>query len=70
MKYARDNALPPALVSLASCNSPAVSKFGAPAVDFSLLVRNPAPYRLDFTSGQLKVSATKCGRLVQDIARE
>jgi hypothetical protein len=39
MKCARDNALPPALVSLASCNAPAVSKFGAPAVSFSLLMR-------------------------------
>jgi hypothetical protein len=37
---------------------------------FKKSMRNPPPYRLDFTSGQLKVSATKCGRLVQDIARE
>jgi hypothetical protein len=38
LQCARDNALPPALVSLASCNSPTVSKFDAPAVGFSLLV--------------------------------
>jgi hypothetical protein len=38
LQCARNNALPSALVSLASCNSLAVSKFGAPAVGFSLLV--------------------------------
>jgi hypothetical protein len=38
LQCARDNALPPALVSLASYNSPAISKFGALAVGFSLLV--------------------------------